>query len=128
MIALLVRRDPHHERCHDALRRKIRSPMVTLWPAVTEAMYVLGDRHGWSAQDRLWELLRRRMEILAITAADLDRMRALMKTYRTHGMDLADAALVAVAEREAIRTVFTVDRRDFLTYRPARLGHFTLLP
>ncbi len=43
-------------------------------------------------------------------------------------MDLADAALVRVAEREKIRPVFSVDRADFSIYRPARLGRFTILP
>ena len=43
-------------------------------------------------------------------------------------MDLADAALVRVAERERIRRVFTIDRRDFEIYRPYRLGRFEILP
>jgi hypothetical protein len=43
-------------------------------------------------------------------------------------MDLADAALVRVAEREKLRRVFTLDRRDFEVYRPSRLGRFVLLP
>jgi predicted nucleic acid-binding protein len=43
-------------------------------------------------------------------------------------MDLADAALVAVAEREKIRRIFTLDRRDFDIYRPAKLGRFAILP
>jgi predicted nucleic acid-binding protein len=32
-------------------------------------------------------------------------------------MDMADAALVRVAEREGIRKIFTVDRKDFAVYR-----------
>jgi predicted nucleic acid-binding protein len=32
-------------------------------------------------------------------------------------MDLADAALVRVAEREGIRKIFTVDREDFSVSR-----------
>jgi len=43
-------------------------------------------------------------------------------------MDLADAALVRVAERERLRRVFTLDRRDFQIYRPARIGRFTIIP
>ena len=43
-------------------------------------------------------------------------------------MDLADAALVRVAEREKLRRIFTLDRRDFEVYRPARLGRFSILP
>ncbi len=37
-------------------------------------------------------------------------------------MNLADAALVRVAEHERIRRVFTVDRRDFEIYRPLSAG------
>jgi len=55
-------------------------------------------------------------------------MRGLMWKYRDLPMDLADAALVRVAERERIRRVFTVDRRDFAIYRPNRLGRFQILP
>ena len=39
-------------------------------------------------------------------------------------MDLADGALVRVAERERLRRIFTLDRRDFQVYRRARLGRF----
>jgi predicted nucleic acid-binding protein len=37
--------------------------------------------------------------------------------YRSLGAQLADAALVCLAEREGIDTVFTLDRRDFSVYR-----------
>lgn len=43
-------------------------------------------------------------------------------------MDLADAALVRLAERERIRRIFTIDRRDFSVYRPAGLGRFEIIP
>jgi hypothetical protein len=33
-----------------------------------------------------------------------------------------------LAERERITTVFTLDRRDFSLYRPARLGQFRIVP
>ena len=59
---------------------------------------------------------------------DFPRMRELMRKYRDLPLDLADAALVRVAEREKVRTIFTIDRKDFSVYRPHRLGRFTLLP
>jgi predicted nucleic acid-binding protein len=43
-------------------------------------------------------------------------------------MDLADAALVRVAEREQINRVFTIDHKDFEIYRPARISRFRILP
>jgi predicted nucleic acid-binding protein len=43
-------------------------------------------------------------------------------------MDLADAALVRAAEREQIRRLLTLDRRDFSVYRPAKIGRFSIIP
>ena len=40
-----------------------------------------------------------------------------MSKYADRPMDLADAALVRVAEREGIRRIFTVDRSDCRVYR-----------
>jgi predicted nucleic acid-binding protein len=104
-----------------------RDPLVTVWPALTEAMYLLN--FSWRAQDALWELvLERTVRLLPVEADDHRRMRDLMKKYRMLPMDLADAALVAVAERERIRRIFTMDRRDFSLYRPAKLGKFMIVP
>jgi len=79
--------------------------------------------------DRLWQMF----ETGAFTIVDLDRdhcirMRYLMKKYRDLPMDLADAALVAVAERERITRVFTLDRRDFNVYKPAGMKGFQIIP
>ena len=52
-----------------------------------------------------------------LDAADVQRIRELTASYGDLPMDLADAALVRVAEREGIATVLTVDRRDFQVYR-----------
>ncbi len=126
LVALLHRDDRHHRQCVEALT-EIRDPLVTVWPAFTEAMYLLN--FSWRAQDALWELvLEETVRLLPLDADDHARMRDLMKKYRMLPMDLADAALVAVAERERIRRVFTTDRRDFSIYRPAKLGKFMILP
>lgn len=125
LVALLDRSDPDHQACRSALTA-VRDPLATVWPAVTEAMYLLG-RVSWPAQDALWELLEE-VRILPLEPRDTRRMRALMEKYRSLPMDLADAALVAVAEREMIRAIFTLDGRDFGVYRPARIGRFSVIP
>jgi uncharacterized protein len=125
LVALIHADDAHHERCVEALS-SIKEPLLTVWPAVTEAMYLLG--FSWKAQDALWELLARGVvSLVSVDKPDHARMRELMKRYRDLPMDLADAALVVVAERERIRRVFTLDHRDFRVYRPAKLGRFTLI-
>ena len=118
--------DRHHASCRDALER-IREPLVTVWPVITEAMYLLD--FSAEAQDALWRLLERdAVKILSLDAGDVPRMRELMRKYRDLPMDLADAALVRAAERERISRVFTIDRRDFEVYRPRGIRRFTILP
>jgi predicted nucleic acid-binding protein len=54
LVALIHGDDRHHARCKDALKR-IREPLATVWPPVTEAMDLLG--FSSKAQDALWRLL-----------------------------------------------------------------------
>ena len=126
LVALIDRGDEHHQRCVDALRG-IRDPLMTVWPAVTEAMYLLGP--SWPAQAALWEMVESEaVALLQLDGDDVPRMAELMRKYKDLPMDLADAALVRVAERERIRHVFTLDQRDFRVYRPTGLGRLSLLP
>ena len=107
--------------------QSIHDSLVTVWPALTEAMYLL--RFSWQAQGALWEMVETEaLRILPLDHRDVPRMRELMRKYRDLPMDLADAALVRVAEREKLRRVFTLDRRDFGIYRPARIGRFSVMP
>jgi hypothetical protein len=48
--------------------------------------------------------------------------------YRKMGAQIADGALVYLAEREGIDTVFTLDRRDFLVYRLGNGRSLRILP
>jgi predicted nucleic acid-binding protein len=82
-----------------------------------------------AAQDALWGRLERGTpRILHLEEADYPRMRELMLKYRSLPMDLADAALVRLAEREKITSVFTIDRTDFEVYRPAGGRRFRIIP
>jgi hypothetical protein len=126
LIAIIHANDENHQRCKNAFR-ELDQPLATVWPAFTEAMYMLS--FSWTAQDALWEFARRgSLEFLPLGGTDLARMHELMRKYKDLPMDLADAALVAVAERERLRTVFTLDRTDFSVYRPARIKHFVIVP
>lgn len=124
LVALISADDAEHESCREALAG-IEEPIGTVWPAITEAMYML--RGSWPGQRALWEMLHE-IEILPLTVDDLPRMQELMEKFRDLPMDLADGALVRVAEREKIRRVFTLDRRDFSLYRPVGIKRFTVLP
>jgi uncharacterized protein len=125
LVAILDRGDRDHEWCVAALKT-LREPLVTVWPALTEAMYLLGG--SWQAQKALWS----RLETDALALAPLDegdasRMRELMEKYRDLPMDLADAALVRVAERDSLTDIFTLDRKHFSLYRPGRRRRFAIV-
>ncbi len=115
LVALVDSDDQHHRKCLAALR-EIKEPLATVWPALTEALYLLTDLPA--GQEAVWEsILRGAIRILPLDAEDIPRIRELMRKYRDQGMDLADAALVRAAEREGSRKFFTVERKDFAVYR-----------
>ncbi len=126
MVALIHADDHHHERCKEVLH-SLKERMATVWPPVTEAMYLLG--FSPEAQQALWELIERSgILVLPLDLDDVPRIRELMVKYKDLPMDFADAALVRVSEREKIRRIFTLDRRDFSVYRPSGLGSFDIVP
>jgi predicted nucleic acid-binding protein len=126
LVALVHASDQEHDRCRTALA-SIRRPLCTVWPVITEALYLLD--FSWEAQDAVWAMLEEGgVTLIALDDGDVPRMRELMRKYRDLPMDVADAALVTVAEREGITRVFTLDRRDFEVYRPAKIGRFSLVP
>lgn len=67
-------------------------------------------------------------ELLALDEADLSGIAAILVKYRGLGIQLADACLVHLANREGIETMFTLDRRDFSVLRLARGKRFHVVP
>ena len=126
LIALFNKNDDYHQRCVQTFKT-LRFPLLTVWPVITEAMYLLS--FSGAAQDALSEWFKRdAMSLAALSAADIPRIQQLMKKYRDLPMDLADAALVCVAEREKLRSLFTLDLHDFRLYRPSHVRSLELLP
>jgi hypothetical protein len=127
LVAIVHRGDAAHERCVAALNT-LRGPLLTTWPAFTEAMYLLGALDGWRGQELLWRLVRRGTLRLEDTSpASLERMSVLMERYADLPMDLADASLVALAEERDLRRIFTLDH-DFRVYRLPRGRTFEVVP
>jgi predicted nucleic acid-binding protein len=125
LIALLDRDDAAHARCVDAIKR-IREPLSTVWPALTEAMHLLADTpHG---PDALCDMVSDgALLLLDLEEADLARIKSLMQKYRDLPMDFADAALVRAAERERITRIVTLDSH-FEVYRLPHRATFAVLP
>jgi len=128
LIAILDQGEEHHRACVQCLA-ELNGPMLTSWPAFTEAVYLLGEAGGWIAQDALWILVEQGdVEIASLDPENYSRMRALMEKYQDRPMDLADASLVVLAEKRSLRDIFTLDRADFQIYRINRRHSFRLWP
>jgi hypothetical protein len=62
-----------------------------------------------------------------LIVSDVARIRELMRKYQDTPMDLADASLVALAERLGVTRVFTLDS-DFFVYGTSRGTAFEVVP
>jgi predicted nucleic acid-binding protein len=126
IVALLGRPARQHAGCFTALQR-LREPLCTVWPAVTEAMFLLADRPD--AQAALADKLESAaISLLPLDRRDMPRVRELMAKYHDLPMDFTDATLVRVAERDGLDTIFTTDRRDFSAYRLLGRRRFRVVP
>lgn len=127
LVALLDVDEPDHQRCREALD-VLRLPLLTTWPAFTEAMYLIGRAGGWTGQKALWQLVRREDLVMAPSSQRANERAAhLMETYADRPMDLADATLVALAEERELTRIFTLDA-DFHVYRLKGPRRFEVVP
>lgn len=127
LVALIDADEADHEVCRLALAG-LAPPLLTTWPAFTEAMYLLSRAGGQAGQDALWKLmLSGRLDIADLSRSALERSSRLMAKYAELPMDLADATLVALAEERGFRQVFTLDG-DFQIYRIHGRQRFEIIP
>jgi uncharacterized protein len=113
LVAYLNRNDPYHQWAVE-LMKQVRPPMLTTEPVLTEAAYFL--RTDEVDVDPLFQLLERNaVRVEFQIAAHWPRLRTLMARYGQ--MDLADASIVVLSERQMHCQVLTVDRKDFSIYR-----------
>jgi uncharacterized protein len=66
--------------------------------------------------------------LLPLTGKEGPAIAELMKRYEDLRPQLADAALVHLAGREGIRTIFTLNQRDFSVYRSEGKRSFVIIP
>lgn len=126
LVAILSEPDEHHLSCVAALK-EMPGPLLTCWPVLTEAAWML--RHSPRAvQQLLASVDTGLIEILPLAASEAKSISAILKRYESMAPQLADATLVYLAGREQIETIFTLDRRDFSIYRSSTRRAFRLLP
>ena len=113
LYALFSQKDRHHADAQ-CFMKTARDRLITNVAVIMEVVYML--RHEQDAQRKFLNWARVALSIDAHTADDFTRICELFAKYADLPADFADASLVAMAERQKVRRIATVDR-DFLIYR-----------
>jgi predicted nucleic acid-binding protein len=128
IYALYDADDAHHE----LVRRSVETePGPLFLPVIllAEIDYLLQSRLGVGASlDFLKSIESGAFTLIAPTADDLTRCRELIHQYRDLSIGIADASVVAAAERLGIPRILTVDQRHFRAIRPRNFPFLILLP
>jgi hypothetical protein len=124
LFAALAGDDAHHA---DAAAVLDSDPGPFLIPAgiLAEAGYMIETKLGARVLDALLEDLIEGAFAFDCADADLARIRELVARYHDLPLGLADASVIACAERTGAR-ILTFDRRDFGVV--AREGRVQLAP
>ena len=128
IVAILCREDAQHEKCVDCLR-SIDGELWTCWPVLSEAIFLLEGR-----ADRVQQLLSM-LTLGAIRCMSLGSemhvapwLASFYERFAEHAPDLADSALVYLAERDQVVKIFTLDLRDFAVYRTSENRALEIIP
>ena len=114
IIALFDKSDSYHDIVLTFLRT-CKKELITSWSVITEVSHMLDFNLQVQLDFLKW------IELGGITIYDIDQVnisqiRVMMEKYIDIPMDLADASLMYIANRENIADIVSIDR-DFYIYR-----------
>ena len=128
IYALYDARDRHHASVTRVIENE-KGLIVIPMAILAEIDYLLRIRLSSRAVSRFLEgIAVGGFTLEPFTALDLSRCQSLLDTYADLNIGLADAAVIAAAERLGIRRILTVDERHFRVVRGSDGKPFTLLP
>jgi hypothetical protein len=117
---------------HDAVKAVVEGepgPLFVPMVLLAEIDYLLSQRLGVDATlDFLASLASKAFTLVEPTSDDLIRCRELIRQYDDLPLGLADASVIAAAERLRLRRILTLDRRHFRIVKSSVFDHFILLP
>jgi predicted nucleic acid-binding protein len=123
ILAALNRGDPDHERAREALKAD-RGPLIVPAGVLAEAGYMVEVDLGAAVLRQFVTDLDDGFYELDCGEGDFTRIGELLDRYADMQLGLADACVIACAERRGKR-VLTFDRRDFVPI--AREGTIALV-
>jgi uncharacterized protein len=126
LVALFSRKDSNHNLCV-SVSKEMSPPYLTSWPVLTETAWLL-RHYPIAIRELLQSIEKGFLRILDLDHHFIGWSVAFFERYENIGVQLADASLVYLAEREKIFEVFTLDRRDFTVYRTTRNRALDIIP
>lgn len=120
--------DAHHSAVRKVVAEEVGAIILPV-AILAELDYLLEEFLGVDAElGFLQDIIRGAYTLDSLAPHDIERCREIIATYRDLKPGLADAAVVATAEKLQIDRILTVDERDFRGLRAQENNPFTLLP
>lgn len=128
LYAAAATQDNDHRRCVDLLA-EASGPLLVPELVVTEVSYLLSDRIGPHAELAFARALAAgELLVEPVLDSEWKRVAELMDQYLDLPLGMADASLVALAERHEVVEIASLDYRHLAVVRPLHTPSFTLLP
>ena len=114
LIALFHEKDKFHKKVVEIIKSK-HIQLITTWSVITEVFYFLSSYK--EKTDNFLEWIERGGLIISeLQFSDIKLLRKRIQKYSNFPMDLADATLVIIAEKESIYQILSIDS-DFQIYK-----------
>lgn len=114
LIALFDRSDKYHDKCLDFIK-SYSGELITSWSVITEVSHMLDFNLQVQIDFLKWCELGG-IKVYDIPHSDITNIRVMMEKYIDIPMDLADASLMYIANKENIKDIISIDS-DFDIYR-----------
>jgi predicted nucleic acid-binding protein len=115
IIALFDRSDKFHNKVLDFLKT-YKGKLVTSWAVITEVSHMLDFNLQVQIDFLKWCEVGG-IEVYDISQTEISNIRIMMEKYIDVPMDLADATLMYIANKENIKNIVSIDNSDFDIYR-----------
>jgi predicted nucleic acid-binding protein len=113
LVALGRRSDRRHAAAVAYLKAS-EEQLVTVGAVVVETCFFLNAR---AKRELLRWIAGGGIQVMEVPASNLDDLGALIERYASRDIDLADAALVWLANQTGVRRILTLDSMDFSIFR-----------
>ncbi|MBG1239853.1 type II toxin-antitoxin system VapC family toxin [Nostoc sp. NZL] len=128
LFALTDKSDRNHSRVFN-VAKTLSEQLILPTSVLPEVCYLISSRLGHQVMRHfLVELAASDIRLESIYFEDLERINEILEEYADSQLNFTDATIIALAERDNITRILTLDRRDFGLVRPRHCDYFELLP